>query len=172
MLVVHAQKEGPHTPRSHSSADPQCKLRWQPQKAPTRPAVGTCALARRRLRNHCKTRLRGARLSLGHFLDQRDICPPVCPMRLGAGQGKRGAPLWPCWTLGPALGHPVRDERFIPHRPGTATVPQAETCHCPGRGRGMLLFLVCCPLQPHILTGVPVGSVTLKVGECHPQCHP
>lgn len=108
----------------------------------------TCALARRRLRNHCKTRVRGARLFLGHFLDQRHICLPVSPMPVGTGQGRRGAPPRPCWTLGPALGHPVLDKRFIPHHPGTATVPQAETCHCPGRSRGMLLLLVCCPPQP------------------------
>lgn len=50
----------------------------------------TCALTRRRLRNHCKTRVRGARLFLGHFLDQRDICPPVCPMPAGAAKGGKG----------------------------------------------------------------------------------
>lgn len=121
----------------------------------------TCALARCRLRNHCKTRARGAWLFLGHFLDQWYICPPVCPMPARAGQGRRGSPLRPCRTLGPALGHPVPDKCFVPRQPGTATVPLAETCHCPGRDRGMLLLLVRCPPSPDI-----EGS---SCGECHPQ---
>lgn len=83
---------------------------------------------------------------MGHFLDQRDICLPLCPMPVGAGQGRPGTPPRPCWTLGPVLGQPVLDKHFIPHHPGT--VSRAETCHCPGRGRGMLLLLVCCPPQP------------------------
>lgn len=131
---AHPGKE-PHTPRSDSSADPQCKLRWQPQKA-----TG----CRVRVPSHgavCVTIAKLGPEEHGYSwvtpLTNGTSAHPCVPRRREQGKAVEGPLPGPAGHLGLQS---VPDKRFVPCQPGTATVPPAETCHCPGRGRGMLLL--------------------------------
>lgn len=147
MGCAYTEKES-HTLRSDSSADPQCQLGWQPQRA-TNTLGG-----RVRVPSHgtvCVTVAKHKREEHGYSwvtsLTNGVSAYPCVPHWWEKGRRGKG-PLHSPWTPGPALGHSVLAKLLIPHHPGTVTVPLAETCHCPGRGCGMLLLLVCCPPQP------------------------